>query len=383
MSAADRPILTAAAVLGPEFSFASLQGVTNLDEDTLLDAIDRLLATHLIEELPLQDGEDRYRFAQEALRQALLTAISRRRLRSLHRRSGETIQTLYDTGQPRYWPILAYHFAEAGDEDRGLKYYTLAGDAAAKVYANAEAAAHYNYALEIVHARMKRGEAVESEQLIYLYTQRGLSLGFDGQYEAAWRSYEEMYALAQERGDRALELATLLVQARLRIIPTPLHDFEQAEILSKQALALAGTLGDRQAEAKALENLLSVCSLTGQVHQAIEYGEQSLIIARELDNQEQIAFTLTGLDNAYVATGQLERALAALLEAAKIWRTLGNTLMLATNLSITSIRYYLASDYDRAHAAAEEALRLGESTGNPWAQSYSRWAIALIHTEQG
>jgi tetratricopeptide (TPR) repeat protein len=383
LSSADRPILTAAAVLGPEFSFALLQGVAKLDEDTLLDAIDRLLASHLIEELPLQDGEDRYRFAQEALRQALLTAISRRRLRSLHRRSGETIQTLYDTGQPRHWPILAYHFAEAGDEDRGLKYYTLAGDAAARVYANAEAATHYSRVLEIVQAKMKRGEAVESEQLIYLYTQRGLSLGVDGQYEAAWRNYEEMETLAQTRGDRAMELATLLAQAGLRVIPTPLHDFEQAEILSKQALALARTLEDRQAEAKALESLLSVCSRIGRAHQAVEYGEQSLTIARELDNQEQVAFTLTNIDNAYAATGQLERALTALLEAAEIWRTLGNTLMLSTNLSIISIRYYLASDYDRSQAAAEEALRLGESIGNPWAQSYGRWAIALIHMEQG
>lgn len=383
LPADDRAILTSAAVLGSEFSFALLQGVTKLDEDALLDAIDRLLAARLIEELPLDDGEDRYRFAQEALRQALLKSISQRRLRRLRQRAGETFQALYDTNQPRYWPILAHHFAEAGDAPQALKYFTLAGDAAARVYANAEAAAHYNHALEIVHAKMKRGEAVESEQLIYLYTQRGFSLAFGGQYEAAWRSYEEMEALAQERGDRALELATLLAQARLRTIPTPLHDFEHAESLSKQALALAGTLGDRQAEAKALGHLLVVCSLTGRAHQAVEYGEQSLAIARELDNQEQIAFTLTGLDNAYVGAGHLEQALAALLEGAEIWRTLGNTLMLATNLSVIAIRYYLANNYERSRALAEEAMRLGESTGNPWAQSYSRWAIALIYMEQG
>jgi hypothetical protein len=34
----------------------------------------------------------------------------------LHRRTGETIQALYDTAQPRHWPVLAYHFAEADDE---------------------------------------------------------------------------------------------------------------------------------------------------------------------------------------------------------------------------------------------------------------------------
>ena len=61
-----------------------LEKVTRLDEDSLLDAVDRLLASRLIEELPLKNGEDRYRFAQEALCQALLNTVSQRRLRWLH-----------------------------------------------------------------------------------------------------------------------------------------------------------------------------------------------------------------------------------------------------------------------------------------------------------
>ncbi|MHC4816379.1 MAG: hypothetical protein ACYTFN_25275, partial [Planctomycetota bacterium] len=259
-------------MLGPDFSFAVLQGLTELDEDTLLDVIDRLLVARVIEELPLQDGEDRYRFVQEAFRQTLLNSTSRRRLRILHRRSGEIIQVLYDTSQARHWPALAYHFAQAGDETQAITYYTRAGDAAARVYANAEAAASYQRALEIIQIRLKREAEVEPEQLIYLYTRRGLSLEFDSQYEEAWRNYTEMQRLAHRRDDRRLELAALLAQARVRAIPTPLHNFEQAEALAKQALTLAGTLGDRQAEARALETLLTVCSLTGRVQQAIEYG---------------------------------------------------------------------------------------------------------------
>jgi predicted ATPase len=93
LAAEDRSALTA-AVLGPEFSFGLLAQVTQLDEDTLLDTIDRLLAARLIVELPLQGKEDRYRFTQEALRQALLNTVSQRRLRSLHRRAGEAMESL-------------------------------------------------------------------------------------------------------------------------------------------------------------------------------------------------------------------------------------------------------------------------------------------------
>ena len=159
LSDEDRSILTTAAVLGPEFPFALLETVTKLDEDDLLDAIDRLLASRLIEELPLQNGEDRYRFAQEALRQALLNTISQRRLRVLHRRTGEAIQSLYDTSQRRYWPMLAHHFAMAGDDQNALKYFVLAGEAAARVYANAETITYYSQALDIA----KRSEGDEMQ----------------------------------------------------------------------------------------------------------------------------------------------------------------------------------------------------------------------------
>ena len=43
---------------------------------------------------------------------------------------------------------LAYHFAEAGDDERALKYYTMAAESAAEIYANAEAAAHYARAID-------------------------------------------------------------------------------------------------------------------------------------------------------------------------------------------------------------------------------------------
>jgi predicted ATPase/tRNA A-37 threonylcarbamoyl transferase component Bud32 len=150
LSAEDRPILTAAAVLGPEFTFALLEGVTQLDEDTLLDAIERLLAARLIEELPLRADEDRYRFAQESLRQALLGTISQRRLRVLHRRTGETIEALYGANHSDHWPALAYHWHQAENAPKAIDYMQKAGEQAGRNYAIQEAAAFFNQALALL-----------------------------------------------------------------------------------------------------------------------------------------------------------------------------------------------------------------------------------------
>ena len=44
---------------------------------------------------------------------------------------------------------LAHHFYEAKDNDRALKYSTMAGDVAAGLYANDEAITHYTRAIEL------------------------------------------------------------------------------------------------------------------------------------------------------------------------------------------------------------------------------------------
>jgi predicted ATPase len=380
VASADRPIVMAAAVIGSEFDFSLLAGVTGLDEDTLLDAIDRLLASRLIIELPMQDGEDRYRFAQEALRQAVLRTVSRRRRRSLHRRTSETMIEVYDTSQPRYWPILAHHFAGANRAALATKYFRLAGDGAARIYANAEAVAYYSEAIELaLSAETDTGES----QLEHLFTSRGRNLELSGQFEAALANYTQMLEVADQRGDEELRLASLLAQATIRSIPTPVHDVANGEILSQQALSLARALGDQQAEAKALWNLLLVYRNTDHPRQAVEHGEQSIALARKHDFKEQLAYSLNDIPWAYLATGQPERAKAALEEARDLWRALGNQPMLVDNLFITASHLALQGDSQAALALTEEAKGICRSINNLWNLAQHRALEGYIFLETG
>jgi len=382
LPAEDRAILTAAAVLGPEFSFALLQVVARVDEDTLLDAIDRLLVDRLIDELPLHNGEDRYRFTQEALRQALLQTISQRRRRRLHGRAGETIQKLYDTGQPRLWPVLAYHYAEAGDARQAIKYFTLSGDGAAKMYANAEAATYYGHALEIA-TKNPHEPLVDSQQFSHLYTQRGRCLELNSQYQEALDNYKQMHTLAQKQADPALELAALLAQGTLRAMPSPIHDISMAQTQSEQALALSRELGDRKAEARALWNLQLVYKYIHDPQKTIDYGEQSLAIARQLNLQEQMAYTLNDMAWAYLSLNQPDKTESTLQEARHLWRKLGNMPMLADNLFSAASRYALAGETERAMEMIDETLRISESIDNLWNQAHSWSLLSYIYLEQG
>ena len=373
----EKTILTTAAVFGPEFSFDLLQDVTKLDEEDLIDSVDWLLTARLIEELPIVDGEDRYRFTEESLRQALLNTISRRRLRLLHRRIGESIQSVYDTSRPRYWPALAYHYKEAGRYEQSMTYFTRAGDAATEMYAYAEAVSHYTSALE-----MTSQVEADTQRLRHLYQQRGRNMELNGQFELALSNYETMGRLARDEDDQALLLSAIMACATILATPTPVHDAERGQRLSKEGLALAQQLGDRQSEARALWNLL--LSLSGpNPEEAIRYGEQSVTIARELGLKEQLAFTLNDLHWPYISRGEVDKARRAWEEAQQLWRELNNTHMLADSLTNAAGASVLSGDLEAGRSLAEEAYAVSGSIDNPWGQAYSRWPIEYYWWEKG
>ena len=220
----------------------------------------------------------------------------------------------------------------------------MAGDAATRLYANAEAITHYGHALELV-----KGSAGTTEQIIHLYASRGRAQELSGQYDDALANYQEFESLARERDDGAMRLVALLPQATVHSTYTVKFDPERGEELSKQALILARELEDHGAEAKALWNLMLLAVFASQdPQQAIGYGEQSLAIAREHDLREQLAFTLNDISRAYAAAGQTDQAWGAREEAGKLWRALSNLPMLTDNLTEGAAAHFEVGEFDRS-----------------------------------
>jgi len=319
----------------------------------------------------------RHALIQDAAYHSLLKTDRRR----LHLTVGEALERLYPdrAASQELAPLLGQHFDEGGDDPRALKYFTLAGEAAGRVYANVEAVSLYTRALEIA----QRTASLPGETLLHLYAQRGRALELSNQYPQALQNYVAMETTAHERGDRALELSALMLRTTLHSTPTAVHDSAQGQQLSDRALRLARELNDRPAEAKILWNLLLLNTHLGHIHQAIEYGERSLAIAQAIGLREQIAFTQHDLSNTYLYVGEIQRARAALQTAQQLWRELGNLPMLADSLSNTSNSYVLTGQYDQALAVSDEALRLSQSIGNLWNQSYSLYYVGYVYLDRG
>jgi tetratricopeptide (TPR) repeat protein len=273
--------------------------------------------------------------------------------------------------------LLGYHFYLAGDE-RALKYYTLAGEVAYRLYANTEAVAHYTRALEIA----RRAGRADRAALQKLYARRGRALELNAHYREALDNYAEMESAAREIGDRPLELSALLLRATIYATPNP-SATTIAPTTLRAGTALARELDDRAAEARILWNLQWLNALSGRSRQAQAYGEQSLAIARELNLREQLAFTLNDIFEIYVINGDIDKAQAAQIEARDLWRELGNLPMLADNLARSGQLYLVSGDMAALIAASDEAYAISQSIGNQWGVANSRMLAGLAYWDLG
>ena len=319
-----------------------------------------------------------YLFRHTLVQEAAYHSLVKRDRAHLHRAVGETLERMYADRAGELAALLAKHFDEAGDDERALKYFTLAGERAAATYANAEAVMHYTRALEIARRRQAASSVLRS-----LYLGMGRALELSASDDRALLIYDEMEVTARKAGDRAMELAAQLALATIYLKPAAVRDLDRGRALAERTLALARDWGDRESEAKSLWNLMQYYKWFGRMEEAIAYGEQALALARELNLREQLAYVLNDIASAYGISGQIQRARALLEEARQLWRGLGVLNMLADSLASSAEMHALGGEYDQALALSREALSVSQTIGNVWNQSYSWYMIDLVHMDRG
>src|SRR5919201_1902673 len=175
----------------------------------------------------------KHTLTQETSYQSLLV----KRRRDIHRRVAECYEKLYADRLDEYAALLAGHYAEAGDGAKTLAYSERAGDAAARVFANAEAIAHYTRALEIAE---RAGGPVTR-----LYRARGQVYDTLGDFERARTDFENALRAAQTTHDGTAEWQSLIDLGFLWLG----RNYARSGKFLRQADELAQGLGDQKLHA--------------------------------------------------------------------------------------------------------------------------------------
>src|SRR5712691_1499575 len=155
-------LLSAASVLGREFSLDALELVIGLPAHVLLEALDEAIAARAISEVPgAPAAARRLRFSHALIRDVLYDELSPSRRVKLHREIGEALERLYARDPEPHLAELAHHFSEAaagGDVGKAIDYARRAGERASRLLAYEEAVRLFQLALGTLESKAPADE---------------------------------------------------------------------------------------------------------------------------------------------------------------------------------------------------------------------------------
>ncbi|MDQ1590385.1 MAG: eukaryotic-like serine/threonine-protein kinase [Pyrinomonadaceae bacterium] len=339
----DRRTLQYASVAGDEFLstvVAELLGADDLETEerlAVLDKVHRLIVTVGEDELPDGSLATRYRFVH-ALYQNMLYAelVSKRRI-LLHRQAGEQLVKHYGRQSPRIAGQLAMHFERGRAFERAVEFLLHAGDNAARLYANAEAAEHYTHAIELAE---KLTDEDKAKNLLELHQKRGSTNLSLGRFAEAVDDYTEMLTQARALKSPAQESAAL------------------------NALTMTLFYSHRLDE------------ITARADEILALAERSGSAALRIEAMQVIALKNLGY-------GELAEAKTMLDEIIADARTLDHQKVLLTGLAWRGILYFFQTDYVAAEVMLKEAQALARELRDGFLLLESYFVLGMVRGNQG
>jgi DNA-binding CsgD family transcriptional regulator len=261
--------LRVAAVIGRHFDFDVLQRVSELSERTVLDALAAARDAQLIVGVGDPRG-DQFAFRHALTREAVLAGLLQRDQRSLHGAVGAELERRAGGRPAGTADALAYHFDEAGDAERALRYHGLAADEANRVFAFAAAARHLERACTLAPR--------ESRTLATLHLRLSEAARLGHEYRRAREAADTARGLYVALGDAAGATAALTCMANCE---SGLGNLHGAARFAEEALRAGAPLAAGPELAEAFRTATYVAWLEGDLARVHETGEQAIRLARE------------------------------------------------------------------------------------------------------
>jgi class 3 adenylate cyclase len=280
LSPEARTTLSAAAVIGLQFSFDLLR--------TVLAADERALETHLREFIEAQlvleagDGGDAYAFRHALTREVVYDDLLVRERKRLHRGVADALAASRDA-EPA---LIAHHLLAAGERVGALPHLLAAGDRASRVDAPREAVTHYERAVEIGLADEQLAPTLE--RIAEAYHLFDLSRSLSAANEAA--------SLYRELGDTRGVSRMLRLASRDHWLK---GEGDEARALATEAIEVLG--GSETVElARATVNLAGLRMTNAELEEAQVLADRAIALGKRFDDHWTVA-------NAYITKGSTMR----------------------------------------------------------------------------
>ena len=403
-------VLAMASLIGNDFTFEALQGVTGSNEDKLRKIVDGLLKTGLLKHRDVR-GEVVCSFADIVVRDVVNEEVGTYERRKLHGLVGTALEKVYAKKIDEHLGELASHFLEGGDKEKALGYFSKAADNAAKIYANSEAASYFQSALKLLEEKegeprerarvLERlgeierlvgeydlclrhwNEALqlwkqfdEKEEVAGLHRKMAVILWFNvGNVEQARTNFDQALKISEAKPENVELAALYAARARMSYFA---EDITKARIWAEKALELAKKLNASEAIASSYSTLAGVLDATGEQEKAVDFNEKALKIALDNCHVDAALRCYNNLAND-LPMEEYERRSDCYEKGLELAKKAGDIHGISWFGAALAWRHWGSGDSDKALTLMEQSESADRKTGDLFNLSTSTGSLGLLY----
>jgi class 3 adenylate cyclase/tetratricopeptide (TPR) repeat protein len=358
-------VLQEASVIGRDFLYKVLAGITDLDKDldrylSGLESLD-LIRTKLME------PELEYIFKHALTQEVVYNGLLKAERQAIHERIGLAIEKLFYNRLPEFYETLAYHFARGESALKAVDYLVKSGEKSLKRYAVDESHKYYEKAFTIINGIVDRTES-QNLVLIDLILQWAMVFYYRGDFYGIVDLLLSNQIIAESISDKE-QLGMYYAWMGWGIFqsfPTPKEfqkDNSNATQLSltylEKAYKFSKNGGSQKVACYARTWSSWLLADMGDLNKGIEYGQEAQKIAQAISSDQYLFYkSLAGIGWNYIMMGHPNKCISIGKELINYGHEHSHPRCLAMGYWTEAAGYLYAGDYKLSVATMKSAVEV-------------------------
>jgi predicted ATPase len=188
------------ATLGRHFSYALLQAVAQLDEETLQRELQRLVTAELLYQRGVPP-QATYLFKHALIQDVAYQSLLKSTRQHYHQRIAQVLEARFPEVVATQPELLAHHYTAAGCTEQAVAYWQRAGELASDRSANLEAISHYTTGIELLKTLPETPERTQHALTLHIALGAALQMAKGIGSPEVEHAYTQAYALCQQVGE--------------------------------------------------------------------------------------------------------------------------------------------------------------------------------------